>query len=679
MDLHIEFSEQFEREKLHHQFTASLRILCLTAFALIFGIAFIGDGGNSPILLPLLFGSTFFALACELLAFCKRVSKSALLSSGVLLFLPWILFLTLDASVLSPFPGKAELALCMNAIPLSLFFIAQQQSRNSGRQLGLLAWTITLLTLGIVAGISYQVYISEDFSGTLAMGFLSGFLSDPAAAGAVALLVFFGSFVHATHRGTEPRKRIIALYLALSALALILLTRNTAVWIALLAGSITVAGLYFNRKASRVGISIILACGIALAPLASEMPFANPTKIIAVQDASKASSSDAPSRLELQEIALDIFSRHPVCGAGSGSFESEFEQIAPQQWQIAPTTSNSLYTFILAENGIVGLLLLIIPSAGIAVAAWFAGNRLPRRKRGRHSRYRDEDEDNEFSHANTRSRIAFLLGGCVSVGVLCALDYSPGFFPAILGTAVFGGILMHEIGGSRFNTIFLWEGTKRKAAFALSALIPVGLFALCFPASYSAEQCAIGKQALAPFLPDFYKDEAPSPERFTEADIRLPLLRAVAAQPDNTEAWIALAQYYAYSVYSEPEKAASLARSMFYAANRACESTPQSAQAHFVKAVAEILLRKDADASRSLETAEQLAPNNLPLLYQIAEAHRLLDNESETLSRLSERLSAMAPNSSRVRQLAAVIQLLDIHQNAPQPKTQEALTSPFEI
>lgn len=675
MDVHIEFSEHFEREKLHKKFISVLRVCGLFAQASVFGIAFFNDGLSQAYALPALFAATFLALSFELLAFSKRAAKEAIFSSGFLLFVPWLALLALDALALSPFPGKAETAFCFNLIPAVLFFIAQQQSRNSGAQMRLLRRTVIFLVLGIVGGIFYRVYLSEDFSGTLSMDILSGFLSDPAATGGVALLVLFGAGVYAFHRGTELRKRLIALYVALAALGLVFLTQNTSVWIAAFAGGIVTASLCFGKKIARYGLSFMLAVGIAIAPLFSEMPFSVPEKILAVRPSDSAGAQEAPSRLALQKIALDVFAENPVLGAGSGSFESEFQKKASPAWQVIPATTNSLYTFVLAENGVVGLLFLFVPVGGIAVAAWRACNQLPRRKRGFHFR---SESDETFSVSNTRFRIAFLLGGVVSVGVLVALDFSPSFFPVILGTSIFGGILMHEAGGLRFNRLFTLNGMKRKAAFVLSGLVPAGLFALCLPVAYSAEQCAAGKRALATLFSDFYKPSPLAALQFDKATIREPLLAAVSAQKNNADAWIALAQFYAYSVYLNPEKAYASERAMIYAATQACNVAPKSAEAHFVKAVAEILLREDATAPESLRTAETLAPNNLPLLYQIAEAHRLISEKDETLSRLVKRLMEIAPNSSRVRQIHSVVQLFEVF-NATPEKEKAPDTSLFEL
>lgn len=675
MDVHIEFSEHFEWEKLHKKFISVLRTLSLVALAGVFGIAFVNDGLSEAYALPTLFAATFLALSFELLAFSKRAGRGALFSSGFLLFVPWLAWLALDALALSPFPGNAETAFCLNLIPVTIFFIAQQQSRNSGAQMRLLKWTVIFLFLGIVGGISYRVYLSEDFSGTLSMNILSGFLSDPAATGGAALLILFGSGVHALHRGTELRKRLIALYVALAALGLVFLTQNTSVWIALFAGGIVTASLSFGKKIARYGLSFMLAVGIAIAPLFSEMPFSVPEKVLTVCPSDSAGTEEAPSRLALQKIALGVFAENPICGAGTGSFGSEFQETASPAWQVVPATTNSLYTSVLAENGLVGFLLFFVPAGGIVVAAWRACKRLPRRKHGFHSRSRNEET---FSVSNTRFRIAFLLGGVVSVGVLVALDFSPSFFPVILGVSAFGGILMHEVGGVRFNRLLTLSGAKRKAAFALSGLVPAGLFALCLPAAYSAEQCAAGKQALEPLIPDFYKSAPPSALQFDEAAARNSLFAAVSAQKNNAEAWIALAQFYAYAVYLNPDKALASERSMIYAATQACAVAPKSAEAHFVKAVAEILLREDAAALESLRTAEALAPNNLPLLYQIAEAHRLISEKSETLSRLAKRLAELAPNAPRVRQLHSVVQLSELHDAEPE-KEKTPDTSLFEL
>lgn len=632
-------------------------MLFYIALSGVFGIAFFSDGGNDARCLPFLFLTTFVALSCEMLATAKRLSRGALGSTGFLIFLPWIGLQVLDALLLSPFPYDATLMLGTNLVPLTLFFIAQQRSRSNGAQVRLLAVTLILLFVGLIAGIIYQIQLRGDFSGSLAVKILAGYLSDPAAAGGVAILILFASLALAFRRGSHSRNRLFSLYSGIVALGLILLTRNTAVWMSALAGCIVFSSLQISKKTARSFLVILLACGIAVTPIFSEIPFKVPAEITSTFNAEqmKAGTEATPSKIGLQGIALNIFSENPVTGAGNASFKSEFRKAASPQWQVSPETSNNLYSFVLAENGIAGFLLLFIPAGFIVFRGIRTCLSLPR-DHGRSSS-RPHNDEAKFHNSNTRSLLAGMLGGITASGVLVALDFSPSFLPVILGVSVFSGIVMHETAPAGFSRIISWTGKRRKVAFITAILLPAALFALFMPASYSAAQCAIGQRALAPFLQNFYgKSEAQS-LKFEPAEIEKSLLKAVAVSPDNAEAWISLAQLYTLSAYVSPEYIHAFAKAISHAAHQACLVAPDSAEAQLSKAVAEILLGEKDLARETLKTVERLAPNDLPILFQLAEAYRMLSDDQAPPENILNHLTAIAPNASRVRQMNSVVDL----------------------
>lgn len=651
MDLHIEFSAQFERDRLHRTFIRTLRTVFYLALCGVFGLAFFSDGGNDARTLPFFLLAAFLALTCELLATAKRLERGALLTTGFILFLPWIVFQALSAAFLSPMPGNAALACGMNLVPLLLFFFAQQHSRTSGAQTRLLAATLVLLIVGLVAGITYQIQLEKDFSGSLAQKIFSGFLSDPAAAGGSAILILFASSALVFRRSSDSRKRLLALYTGLVALCLILLTRNTAIWLATLAGGIVFVSLQARRKTLRSALIILLACGIAVAPIFSDLSFKTPPAIASIQKREK-SDLQAPSRVDLQKLALGIFAEHPVLGAGTASFKSEFRKVAPPQWQFSAKTSNNLYTFVLAENGIVGFLLLFVPAGFIL----FCGIRTCRMLPHRHEHSRRASEE-KIHNANTRSLLASLIGGATASAVLFAFDFSPSFLPVILGISVFGGIIMHETGPSAFSRIRVWSGKRRKIAFVVAALLPAGIFALLVPASYSAAQCETGKRAMAPFLQDFYGNANLTTQNLNPETVETPLLAAVSTQPNNADAWVELARFYSLAAYSNPEFISEFARAMNHAATRALETAPEFADAHLYNAVSEIMLGEKERARESLELAVRLAPNDIPLLFQVAEAHRMLSNQKNPPDAILKRLKQLAPASPRVRQMDAIVDL----------------------
>lgn len=679
MDVAIEFSAQFEREQLHRKFIRTVRAVFYTVLCCVFGLAFFSDGGTDARFLPFFFLASFVALSCELLATVKRLDHGNLISTGFLIFLPWLALQLIDTLWLSPASGNAVVAFGMNLVAVVFFFIAQQRSRSNGGQNRLLAATIILLVAGLVAGIADQIRISEDFSGTLTMKIFAGYLSDPAAAGGAAILVFFGSLVFAGRRGYDYRKRLLALYTGLLALGLILLTRNTAVWLATLAGCIVFASLRVHKKTVRAAIVVFLACGIAVAPIFSEMPFGVPAEIASVQKAETAKQESAPSRLDLEKIALKIFSEHAVLGAGNGSFLSEFRKYAPPKWQVSPTTGNNLYSFVLAENGILGLLLLLVPAGFIFVRGVCFCLALPHRLGSKSSR---TGEDEKFHNSSTRSLLSGLLGGIAASAVLVGFEFSPSLLPVILGVSIFGGIVMHESTAGKFSKIYTWTGGRHKIAFVGAVLLPAGIFVLFVPASYSAAQCEIGKRALTPFLLNFYGNTKLATDRFDPAGIETPLLKAVSAQPKNARAWIELARFYALFSYVAPESISELAGAMNRAAERAVDAAPELSEAYFYKAVSEIVLGRKDVARESLKRAESLAPNDLPLLFQITEAYRMLSSQKTPPTDLLTRLSQIAPSSPRVRQMNSIIDLSEQSRDAGKNKSDDAdasVQSLFEI
>lgn len=673
-----EFSTQFERDQLHRKFIRTIRYFFYVALSGIFGLAFFSDGGNDARTLPFFLLAAFIALCCEMLATAKRLGRGTLLSAGAFLFLPWLGLQAAEALFLSPFPGDAESTLWMNCVPFLLFFIALHCSRSNGAQTRLLAGTLILLLAGTIAGIAYQINLSEDFSGSLAMKIFAGYLSDPAAAGGVAILIFFASLVLAFRRGTDSRKRMFAVYTALLALCLILLTRNTAVWLSALAGTLVFTSLQIRKKTARAAVVVLLACGIAVAPIFSEMPFETPPEIASVQKAESAEAENIPSRTGLQKIAISCFSKSPIFGAGTASFGSEFRKIAPPQWQVFPETSNNLYTFVLAENGFVGFALLFVPAGFIFFRAARVCLAIPR---GKHVPL-SQDNGERIHNANTRSLLAGLLGGIAASAVLVALDFSPSFLPVILGISIFGGIVMHESAPAKFSKICTWTGARRKAAFASAILLPAGLFALALPAIYSASQCEIGERAIAPFLQNFYGNANLQADKFDFTEIEKPLLAALSAQPENAKARIALARLYMLAAYSAPESISALARAMNSAAREAIAAAPELAEAHLYNAISEILLGEKNAARQSLARAESLAPNDLPLLFQIAEAARMLSPQKTPPEAVLERLTQIAPSSPRVRQMNSVVDLTSQSQNTGTEKSEDAdtsLQSLFEI
>lgn len=651
MDPIVEFSPQFESDFLHGKFLLRIRRLFTLALAGAFGFAFVADG--DPRFLPFALAAACLALACESLSFVKRAGTGSPLALGFLAFAPWFAFLAAEYFFFPARPASVAFAAAKALPALALFAVAQQQSRGNGSQSRLLAWTLGLLTAGTLVGIARKIGESADFSGRLTADLLAGLFPDVADAGATFILMFFTAAALATQPvedRDERAKRLFPALAGLLVLGLIFLTRDTAVWLAFLVGALAAATLSVRKKTRRFAAAVALVCAAVVTPIFTRTHFSPPAEIARALSTEIAGTREAFSPTEFPKRAWKIFTENPALGSGTGTFTDAFRAGAPAQWQTRPETANNLYLTTLAENGLVGALALFLPAGLLLVRAVRRCAAIPL-ERGRH------DETGAGRHA--RLLVAQSLGGVVGVLALFAMSRPDSALTPLLGLAVLGGVLLHETGGARLNRVPAWTPRKISAAFAAAVLVPAAVFALAFPTLHGAAQREIGERALAPFLRDVYvAEDAASSAAALPPEAERALFRAVSARADDADAWLALTRLYALSAYNEPNAAATFARAMELTAENACAAAPGSPEAHLGKAVAQILLEKKAEARASLARAEALAPQDLPLLFQIAEADRALDGATENSFRIAEKLDKTAPNAARVRQLNSVIHII---------------------
>ena len=121
------------------------------------------------------------------------------------------------------------------------------------------------------------------------------------------------------------------------------------------------------------GGAVALLLILSALPNAGDFRLAQITQEIANHKPNEAQTSSG-TRLEFYNNSLTLIKRNPIFGAGTGSFESEYKQLAETQNTLATYVPNPHNEFLLTwqELGILGLFLLIV----LFAMQWKASHRI---------------------------------------------------------------------------------------------------------------------------------------------------------------------------------------------------------------------------------------------------------------------------------------------------------------
>jgi O-antigen ligase len=246
--------------------------------------------------------------------------------------------------------------------PVCLYTIVRLLEPNEEELKRLLPAVVFLLVSQSVLGL--LSWIAPDVVPSAWLGKVgertTGSLRDPNTFGTT--MIFCGMFV--LHEGLTSRHgwmgRIWSVLLFVLALLMVFLTFSRAVW---LAGLIAIIGaLYIYRRfVKRIGAVAIPAI---IVMLASGL-LTKPAEFARYRLQSEQSTESALSRLPVVYASVRMFEAKPVTGWGYGSFDRFDRQFQrPVGELVYPRkdhASHNLYLTILAEQGIIGLILFVGP------------------------------------------------------------------------------------------------------------------------------------------------------------------------------------------------------------------------------------------------------------------------------------------------------------------------------
>jgi O-antigen ligase len=258
-----------------------------------------------------------------------------------------------------------------NFIPIVVLFFLILNSFSKIEDLDLFVSTVALSVLGIIAAAAYVTLRDYSYDGSLFRLHSSGLWgnsNDLAALIVCAMPLGLGPLISPEkklNKKQSPQKTKILTFLYLCILlSAVLWTQSRGALIAVSLGAITYFLLYMRSFKA----TTITAVVVVLAVLCSELL---PTR--EEQDVETSNSARANYLIAGIRMAKD----HPLFGVGMNKYSDLYEHYTPAFFEWGRRTAHSTWVLILAEEGIIGLLLFVALCLSVTIYAWRMRRRYP--------------------------------------------------------------------------------------------------------------------------------------------------------------------------------------------------------------------------------------------------------------------------------------------------------------
>ena len=648
-------------------------LTCMTfAIVALLGIVsaqtFFSIGGVDAQYLVYTYGLLVLAVGAQFLVFWARIGRGFRVSGITLWFLPWMALLAADMFWFSGTPWRAQYAFCVNMLPLMAFFVSIHVSRTKRSRWWLIALT-AMLTL--ISGLSEFLKPGEEAQLALESG--GGLASTVreifstfgcrAGIGAVLLLAFFAMALLVVSPRFKLWARLFGLYMAILFLLGIAFTRHVGVYAGLVAGGVLAVWLLVRRRPTRVVLWCVLA---VLAPVLFYFSDKNVGcfKTVEISPEIRKNFTEEElgtgTRYLLPHAAWEMFKKAPVLGVGGGCFTDAFEQYRTPQWQTNPKTAGSLYLTVLAEHGIVGLVLFIAPLGLMLFFGVRACRRLPWYADTERAALRRKMGIIDLgSLPEERIALAGMICGLLSVGVLFAIDYPRNIPGVSVSCGIFGGIAGLLLSAAR-QRVIIFSGPRRHVLLPVAFLVPVLLLSVFLPTFRAEAEYQKGLLVLKPF---YSSQETGLPEEQSDfsdlAKAERHLRSALRKAPEHGDAWNALSAKYIFDCQRDPMNVAEYAAFLRTTSARALSCSDLLPQSYRMRATAEMMVGDFSAVEKSLARAVEAAPFNAPHLLMCAEIYSAFPQGVAKASPLLDRLAYILPKSQYIERMRALISFGD--------------------
>lgn len=559
-----------------------------------------------PTALRLMLGATVVHGASLLIHRQEGVRVSLLGLAG----LPFVAWLLVDLAFVAPDRGRALPGLCTAGMVALGWHLVLHHARRTGSLVMTLVLVATPAAILACGAFDHEDQRIRGLLGVLPnpayAGHFVSAMGSPGICAAVMLLGLMPAAAIALNPALRPWKRMTAAYFA-ALLALGLAgTHHAWAWLAFALGLAAI--LWRVCDSPRLRIASAMITGLLGWALSADAV----TRVGVLRRA----TGDATDTAWLAQAARETLLSHPFAGAGAGSFPLSFETTRPPVWQTDPATCGSLPLHILAEHGLMGLLLLLLP------AAWMGWHCL------RRTLSREEPTAEDLLAGGGRSRLALrrslavgaVTGTLAAAGVL-AMDY-PASLPGVL-------LLLAATAAAAFRLTQVGETRiLPEAAVPVFATVCLALPVLATPLLVAPlESDAVSAAAKSEILgrsPDGLSSLALADDETQTALLAAAgrLEEACRLNPldGDTRAW--QAQALAMLIRQSPQDLALQARAR-RAGEDAVRLSPRAAWPHAVLGSILLAASEPADRARGLEhlrTAGKLAPMNQAIALRLAQA-----------------------------------------------------------
>jgi hypothetical protein len=561
------------------------------------------------------------------------------------LALPFVGWLAIDAALLAPDPGAAletTVVVALGALAIWLVLHHARRTWSQAAAVVLVVGPASLMASGAHdrEGGQVRALVGLQPDPVYAQHFTSSFGS-PGACAAIMLLGLIPALAAAFNSRHKAWLRGVAAYFAILLLIGLHQTHHGWAWVGFTAGALF-AGHALRRKARRSWMDLRLLALVG--PLAAWAGgrFA---------DLGALRGSDGRLPAPLAEATLASLRQDPVLGGGSGSFPLAFESVRPTAWQTDPTGPGSALLQLMAEHGILGILLVALPLAAVLLAC----------ARVALAKAEATQPGDELGKDRQHLRRTLVAGGVGGVGAALAtlcLDHSgsqPGILLLVL-LVLAVVVRTSEISG---ETLVRWPKAGRPAIALAAIALPLALTPLALAPLTAAQLAQDPAETVSALSPNGLEGGRLLPP---DQEQRLREAAAGLESSLNLNPWHAgrttlRAQALSLLIRQAPDDAR-LAAQARAEAERAVELAPRLPQPHLV--LGSLLLSSLDPAERTaglarIETAAVIAPRNQAATLRRAQALGQVGAPPGKLREALELARLTSPNRPEITQRLSLL------------------------
>lgn len=610
-------------------------------------------GGSRPDTMVFSMGFLGVALLLQILCILADSERDPFtLNFWGLLFFPAIIYVALNLYLWSPYPwrGVEELLNMLQAVVI--YWIAVQNFRTRSHVwfilmvlVGMASYAVLLCIMQFFHNPSwlppildprtfsiYPIHLPEQYQGRA-----TGFFGAPTSFAGFLLLVGFPLLVAGLSRRLPGIMRLFCVYAAGMMIGAIFLSMSRGAIMLALAGAVLAP--FLARVKLKYVLFVWLGGGLALASVFFLM-FAFNDEFRARIDTAIEIGGES-SRPVMWAAAWKQFLDAPVLGNGVGAYDYLFEDYRPEGFNRTPSHAHNDYLETLADQGLIGFLLLWGPVGAIAfftIREWYHQPSLVRLT------------SNDGQKSLGMPAPKFIIG-VVGLGVLLFCGHmmlefhlrTPGLAMVFF---LLLGLLVKCIPGPRINI--------RQSTALRSGIMLVGLIlALAIPLWAIPQYLALvyvedGRRMMENFTRKM--DELKGDEAYFAA--MLDTLREGARRaPDNAEVWSDLSNAVAAQDFLHPGQSRQFGEEAEPFARQSIQITTKQPLAWIHLGNALSLQGRMVEAGEVYRKATEIAPNRADVWYYYAEHLMLLKSTRPQALEAVERALELQPGNERAIKL----------------------------